>query len=371
MLYGNPFAQPVPSMESLEDRPFTAVSTLGTPAEDGRIYVDASNRNVLELGGIDHPSENCGEYYRLDASRKEIYSDANRWLAHCTPGATLRFITDATSVAIDAKLHCVTKMPHFTDRGIYGFDMLIGTGTSRRYIGEKMQFFVDTTEAMKDVLALPEGLKEIQINLPLYGGVTSLQLGFPAEAKVALPTKRAYKPIAFYGSSITQGGCVGRPGNSYCNVVCRALDADCRNMGFSGSAMGEQAVAEYIGGLDLAAFVMDYDYNAPSVEHLQKTHRPFFETIRRMQPELPIIFLPHVWAWDDNEEDYQRIATVRATYDAAIAAGDRNVYFIDSRNFFRDQMSDLCTVDHIHPNDLGQFIMAEEVYKTLVTALKR
>jgi lysophospholipase L1-like esterase len=34
-------------------------------------------------------------------------------------------------------------------------------------------------------------------------------------------------------------------------------------------------------------------------------------------------------------------------------------------------MRDLCTVDALHPNDLGQFIMAEEVYKTLAMALKR
>ncbi len=372
MLYGNPFAPPKSSMEAPEERCFIAVSTLGSPAEDGRIYVDARNREVLSLGGIDHPEENGGEYYRLDVSRKDEYSADNRSLACCTPGVTVRFFTDAASVALDVKLRGVCAgMNHFTNRGVYGFDMLIGTGTNRRYVGNLMQNFVGTTEAMKDLLALPDGLKEVQINFPLYGGVESVRFGFPADAKIALPTKRAYRPIAFYGSSITQGGCVCRPGNSYCNIVCRALDADCRNLGFSGSAMGEQPVAEYIGGLELSAFVMDYDFNSPSEEHLRATHRPFFETVRRMQPELPIVILSHVWAFDDRETDFNRIAILKETYDAAIAAGDRNVYYIDSRNFFRGPMSDLCTVDHLHPNDLGQFIMAEEVYKTLVTALRR
>lgn len=372
MLYATPFAPPKPSMEALEDRTFTAVSTLGAPDEDGRIYIDAKNRDVFALGGIDHPDTNGGEYYRLDVTRRAEYSDPNRHLALSTPGASLRFITDAPSVALDVKLRGVNAgMNHFTNRGVYGFDMLVGTGTARRYAGAVMQMFVGTTEAMKDVLALPEGLKEVQINFPLYGGVESIRLGFPVDAKVALPTQRAYRPIAFYGSSITQGGCVGRPGNSYCNVVCRALDADCRNLGFSGSAMGEQPVAEYIAGLDLSAFVMDYDYNSPSEEHLRETHRPFFETIRRAQPELPIIIMSHVWAFDDRETDFNRIAILKETYDAAIAAGDRNVYFLDTRNWFRDPMGDLCTVDHLHPNDLGQFIMAEEVYKVLMTALKK
>lgn len=371
-LSGTPFAPPKPSMEALEDRQFIAVSALGEAEEDGKIYVNARRRDVFALGGIDHPDDNGGEYYRLDVTRREEYSDANRHLALSTPGASLRFVTDAASVVLDVKLRGVNAgMSHFCNRGVYGFDALVGTGTARKYCGGVMQMFVGSTEAMKDELQLPAGLQEVQINFPLYGGVEDIRIGFPKDAKVALPTARTYRPIAFYGSSITQGGCVGRPGNSYCNVVCRALDADCRNLGFSGSAMGEQPVAEYIANLDLGAFVMDYDYNSPSVEHLRSTHRPFFETIRKKNPDLPIVLMSHVWAFEDRAEDFERIAVVKETYDAAIAAGDKNVYFLDARDFFRDPMSDLCTVDILHPNDLGQFIMAEEVYKVLLPALRR
>lgn len=372
MMYGNPFAPPKPSMESLEDRVFTPVEELGTPAEDGRVYIDAGYSDIIALGGITRPADNGNEYYRFDVTKKELLSPANFGLAQCTAGANVRFITDAETVMLDVKLRGVNVgMNHFCNRGVYGFDMLIGTGTARRYLGGVMQMFVGSPETMKDSINMPSGLKEVQINFPLYGGVDTIRLGFPAGTKIACPTKRAYAPIAFYGSSITQGGCVGRPGNSYCNIVCRALDADCRNMGFSGSAMGEQWIAEYIGGLELSAFVMDYDYNSPSEAHLRETHQPFFQTIRRMQPELPIVLMPHVWSFEDRETDYNRIQIVRDTYDAAIAAGDRNVYFIDTRDFFRGPMSDLCTVDSLHPNDLGQFIMAEEVYKTLAMALKR
>ena len=114
-----------------------------------------------------------------------------------------------------------------------------------------------------------------------------------------------------------------------------------------------------------------YERETPSEEHLRSTHRPFFETVRKMQPELPIILMTHVWSFEDRETDFNRVKIVKETYDAAIAAGDKNVYFIDGSNFFRGQMRDLCTVDALHPNDLGQFIMAKEVYKTLAMALKR
>ena len=372
MLYNTPFAPPKASMESLEDRVFTAAEALGEAAEDGLFYVEAGDSSVIELGGLTRPADNCGEYYRFDVTKKEQLSPANKGLSMCTAGACARFVTDAETVTVDAKLRGVLAgMNHFCNRGVYGFDVLVGTGTDRKYCGGVMQMFVGSTEAMKDVIRLPAGLKEVQLNFPLYGGVESVKLGFPAGSKVALPTKRAYKPIAFYGSSITQGGCVGRPGNSYCNVACRALDADCRNLGFSGSAMGEQVVAEYIGSLELSAFVMDYDYNSPSIEHLRETHRPFFETVRKMQPELPIILMTHVWTFEDREEDHIRVQIIKDTYDAAIAAGDKNVYFIDNTDLFRGPMQDLYTVDALHPNDLGQFMMAQAAYKTLAVALRR
>ncbi len=372
MMFSTPFAPPKPSMEELTDRAFCAVEDLGHPAEDGRVYLDAGYSDIIALGGIDLPVTNGDEYYRFDITKKDKLSGANMGLAMCTAGVTARFVTDAETVVIDAQLRGVCAgMNHFCNRGVYGFDMLVGTGTARAYSGGVMQMFVGSTEAMKDTMQLPAGLKEVQINFPLYGGVKEVKLGFPAGSKIAVPTKRAYKPIAFYGSSITQGGCVGRPGNSYCNIVCRALDADCRNLGFSGSAMGEQVVAEYIGSLELSAFVMDYDYNSPSEEHLRQTHRPFFETVRKMQPDLPIILMTHVWTFEDRETDFNRVNIVKETYDAAIAAGDKNVYFIDNTDLFRFPMKDLFTVDALHPNDLGQFFMAQEVYKTLAVALKR
>ncbi len=372
MMFSTPFAPPKASMEDLHNRTFVPASELGLPAEDGRIYLDAGYSDMIALGGIDLPAVNGDEYYRFDVTKKDKLSGPNMGLSMCTAGVTARFVTDAETVVIDAALRgVIAGMNHFCNRGVYGFDVLVGTGTDRKYCGNIMQMFVGSTEAMKDTICLPAGIKEVQINFPLYGGVKSVKLGFPADSKIAPPTKRAYKPIAFYGSSITQGGCVGRPGNSYCNIVCRALDADCRNLGFSGSAMGEQVVAEYIGSLELSAFVMDYDYNSPSEEHLRQTHRPFFETVRKMQPDLPIVLMTHVWTFEDRETDFNRVKIVKETYDAAVAGGDKNVYFIDNTDLFRSPMQDLYTVDALHPNDLGQFVMAQEVYKTLAVALRR
>lgn len=341
------------------------------PDSDGFVYLDVRNSPFV-LGGLIDPKDNNNEYYRLDAAKREIYSDANRSLAECTAGGSIRFITDASEISLRISNRAsIVGMHHFCDRGVYGVDAYVGTGTARKYVGKMMQTFADDPNYNTGTLELPEGINEVQINLPLYGGIEKMEIGFKKGTLVGAPTERTVGPIAFYGSSITQGGCVSRPANSFANLLCRALDADCVNYGFSGSAMGETAVAEHIASRKLAAFVMDYDYNAPSIEHLEATHEPFFRIIREKQPELPVVFVTHPFYDDETENDAKRIGIVKKTYMNALAAGDKNVYFVDSREFFTKEMRDLYAVDNLHPNDLGQFSMAEVIFPVLKKAVTK
>ncbi len=361
-----------PSKEKLKKHDLLKVSDISSakPEEDGFIYLDTKNAPFV-LGGLIHPDDNCGEYYRLDASKKEIYSEANRGLAYHTAGGNVRFATDSELISIRVTLReGFGRMHHFADRGVYGIDNYIGTGTDRRYVGKMMQTFANSMEVNCETVALPSGVKEFEIELPLYAGITKLEVGFKKGDKLGAPTKRTFDPIAFYGSSITQGGCVSRPGNSYCNIVCRAFDADCVNYGFSGSAMGELSVAEHIATRKLSCFVMDYDYNSPSAETLRDTHEPFFKVIRAAQPELPVVFVTHPFYAEPTKGDLERISIVRQTYENAKENGDKNVYFVDSRDFFTKDLRDLYAVDNLHPNDLGQFSMAQHIAKAVAKALK-
>ena len=327
---------------------------------------------LFTLGGIMHPNNNGGEYYRLDAAKKETYSKTNAFLAECTSGAQLRFITDSDRIVIKIWLrNPITGMNHFTNRGVYGIDAYVGTGTNRSYVGTQMQTFADSPSYNEGGLGLGLGTKEVLINLPLYSGVSKLVIGFPIGAGVAPPAKRTVKnPVAFYGSSITQGGCVSRPGNMYAHILCRALDADCLNLGFSGSALGELSVAEYLGTREMSAFIMDYDYNSPTAESLLQTHAPFFEAFRTRRPDTPVIIVTHPYYEAPTEKDEERKAIVKATYKSAVKKGDKRVYFVDSEGFFPPEMRDLYSVDNLHPNDLGQFMMAKAILPVLKKALK-
>lgn len=366
------FGKPKSSPQKLKRADLTKINELTkTRAElDGYVYLDAKKAPFV-IGGIINPDENGGEYYRLDPQKRQSYSEANRGLAEHTSGGSIRFATDASKISLRIyNRSSSVGMHHFCDRGVWGVDAYIGTGTNRVYVGAQMQTFANDPKYNEGTLDLGRGVKEVQINLPLYGGIQRFEIGFPRGTRVGAPTQRTNGAVAFYGSSITQGGCVSRPANAYTNIICRALDADCVSYGFSGSAMGELAVADHIASRSLACFVMDYDFNSPSVEHLKATHEPFFKRIRERQPNLPVVFVTHPYYYKASENDLARVAVVKQTYENALAAGDKNVYFVDSAKFFTKEMRDLFAVDILHPNDLGQYSMAETIFPVVKKAIE-
>ncbi|MBR6426308.1 MAG: hypothetical protein IKS28_00630, partial [Clostridia bacterium] len=184
------------------------------------------------------------------------------------------------------------------------------------------------------MLRTPGGMQDLIIDFPLYNDVDKLFIGVSDKALFETPAGYGRRvPVVYYGSSITQGGCASRPGNSYQAMLSRALDCDYINLGFSGSAKGEQIIARYIAGLEMSAFVFDYDHNAPDAEHLARTHEPFFLTVREAHPDTPVIIIskPDVINVDPEAERSFAVRRdiIRKTYENALSRGDKNVYFID------------------------------------------
>ena len=343
----------------------------------------------ISIGGIPDPAYNDGKFYRMNylLSQNEggnYYANhinknvqTNNW--H-TSGGTIRFRTNAESITITATMqNAIATGDRFTLRGVAGFDVYVGTGTDRQYVGGRMQTFTSTS-MVEETITLPygvEGYNEVLINMPLYCGISNITITFPEDALIASPLSRDLSyPILFYGSSITQGACASRPGLAYTNMVCRMLNADCRNLGYSEGAYGEDEMIAYIANEQMSAFVMDYDHNA-TLSGLEETHYKLYKAVRDAHPDIPIVMLsrPVFTSVPDfavGDEDLERIAIVKATYEAALAAGDENVYFINGYESFFPmmEMADIYTSDMRHPNDVGMYYMGLAVYKTLSSALK-
>lgn len=299
-----------------------------------------------------------GQYRRLPEAVAGRVSSGVAALHLNTAGGRVRFKTNSPYIAIHAEMNHIGKMPHFTLAGSAGFDLYIN-GEESRYAGTFMPpFQIDGGyESMIDFDAVK--MREITINFPLYSGVCALYIGLADGSAVEEPAPyTCEKPVVYYGSSITQGGCASRPGNSYQAVIARRLNCNYINLGFSGSAKGEKEIAEYIAQLDMSVFVYDYDHNAPDAAFLEATHRPMFEQIRMRQPELPVIMLTRPNHVPGRQTD-ERIRIVYNTYETAVQAGDQNVYFINGQEIFHYRDPDMMTVDGTHPNDFGFWCMAE------------
>ncbi|MBQ7625174.1 MAG: hypothetical protein IJS65_07860 [Clostridia bacterium] len=215
---------------------------------------------------------------------------------------------------------------------------------------------------------LPEGVHGVQINLPVSGELEKLEIGVPDGAALLPPEPhKTEKPVVFYGSSITQGYLASRPGCTYVSQLARRLDFELINLGFGSGAHGERIMADYINTFDMSAFVMDYDAN-DDVPALLERHEPFFKRIREKHPYLPII-LPSRPCFERKAINAENRAAVRATYDNAIAAGDKNVYFIDGETFFGKVDRAAFTLDLVHPNDLGMRAMADGMFPILSSIL--
>ena len=303
-----------------------------------------------------------GLLYRLPREVAEKTNPGVLALSTNTAGGRVRFRSNTGYVAVIAKYNNVSQMPHFSVTGRRGMDLYAD--------GIFISTFIPPNEMPNLAFESKVGVsgekkeRDFTINLPTYENLIDLYVGIEERATLTAPTPyRNEKPIVFYGSSITQGACASRPGNTYISHLSRWLDTDFINLGFSGSARGEEAIIEYIAGLDMSVFVCDYDYNAPTVEHLEKTHLPLYRKVREKNPDLPIIFMtrPSGALYSDR---LPRRAVVKKTYDTAVSEGDKNVYFLDPTEHM-PFMADEGTVEACHPNDLGFYFMARALLPIL------
>ena len=323
--------------------------------QDGNVYEATDDRP--ELFGIYFENG----YRRMpEEIAKSINENVEALHTH-TSGGRLRFRTDSSYINFRCELPTVFTAPHIPLTGTTGFDIYEDNRFKQSCVPP-----LDVKDGYSTMIQFPDStMRDIMFHFPLYNEVSRvyIELEEGAQLQKASPYKNK-KPVVFYGSSITQGACASRPGNAYPAILSRRLDFDFINLGFSGGCLGEENMAEYIAALDMEILVMDYDHNAPNAEHLEKTHEKFFQIIREKNPTLPVVFITRPDFIYDPTSD-KRQAVIRETYENARAKGDPNVYFIDGKELWGDEETGSCTVDRIHPADLGHWRMAGRIEPVL------
>ncbi len=321
----------------------------------------------IRIHGLAVTDSEKRKFYRLPEYMMEKMIQYD-FLGRRSVGGRVRFATDSRKIFVRMTLAQTKEDINIPLSGSAGADIYLGVGRKSRYIG----YIAPSEHVMKEITVEKTfwktgEMETVTINLPRNDHLLGMEIGVEEQAALQkAPDYRIASPVIFYGSSITEGGCASRAGNAYASIVCRWLDADYCNYGFSGSARGEKEFAEYIAGIShMSAFVYDYDHNAPDAAHLKATHEPFFQIIRKAKPDLPILILSEPDVDSDPADAEERIRVIQETYRHALEAGDKKVWFLDGRTFFGETGREECTVDGTHPNALGFMRMAEQIYPAL------
>lgn len=329
--------------------------------------------------------EKEGKFFRMEKSVADTVSANISMLCSNTSGGRVKFSTNSREIAV--KFTCPVK-PNY-----YHFSTLatIACILNEERDGEQIfmhsyvpnnlyNFSAENTENGYTVSAkVGDGkMRNYVLYFPNYCDVCSIEIGLDDGAKIEKGNPYREKlPILYYGSSITQGACASRSDLCYPALISKWNNLDYKNLGFSGSAKGEPEIADYLAEQKCCLFVCDYDYNSQTAEHLNSTHYPIYEKFRAKNPDTPILFVTsaytpkelfEVTARSDAKEFYEieeRVAIIKKTYYRAKKNGDKNVYFLDGRTFFKKNERGYMSEEGLHPNDTGFYFMAKAIYKAM------
>ena len=315
-----------------------------------------------------------GIYRRLPLKPDwEIRSAVNS-LANSTAGGQVHFQTDSRKILIRAEIAYPSGMYHMPATGQSGFDLYMGEPRNQKYVATS-RFGAKETKYEVQLFSGSKEMRSFTLNFPLYNGVKKLEIGVVAGStiKQAKPFKED-GPIVVYGTSITQGGCASRPGMAYSNILSRSMNMEFTNLGFSGNGKGEPALANLINQIENKKMVI-LDYEANVYNDIKRTLGPFIDILREKNPTMPILVISKIrYASEINNEKQMKALEERAQFQKVLvdkkkAAGDKNIYFLDGGSLLGDDAHE-CTVDGVHPTDLGFLKMAKGIEQVLRGILK-
>ena len=364
------------------------VDTNGVKWIDGK-YLPIEGR--WTLGDTKH------YYARLPDTLTTNVNSGVRGMRNHTSGMLFRFRTDSKFIVIrHTPLNGWHAMPHMTEVGTSGWDVyMLNKMTGKwRFVASNHGASADKEHPGARVKRIPwsaGGLRECIINLPLYNGVKEFSLGIAPDAKIEAPAPWASgvaKPVVFYGTSITHGGCSTRPGLGFVNIVGRDLQVPVVGLGFSGSGRMELEMADHLARIDASCYVLDclwnmnrpsnasgaafedmkaagYDANDP-ISVVRFRYEPFIRALRAKRPDVPIVMAEQcdVFCRPASEKD----KFIRALYEKLVAEGWKNLVYLPKDEMYTGDTEG--TVDGCHPNDIGMASMAKAFGGAIKEALK-
>lgn len=255
------------------------------------VYVDASELTLINKG-FDNTEL---DYSRLPLDLKDRTREAVWSLGLNSAGLAVRFSSNAHALGARWTLLNNFHMNHMAATGIRGIDLYTLEGNTWKFIGTAQPNGKESSNVF--VRNMDGSDREYLAYLPLYDGVTKVEFGADSGAVIAPPKKKhllsAEKPYLFYGTSITQGGCVSRPGMAYPSIIGRRTQKQIVNLGFSGNARMDQSMAEAIVRVDAECYVIDCLPNC-TAQIIRDSAYNFITYLCKERPETPLYMVENV-----------------------------------------------------------------------------
>jgi hypothetical protein len=290
-------------------------------------------------------------------------------LSRNTAGLAAHFFTDATELHMQWELLNNFHMVHMAGTGIRGVDLYVREGKDWAFIANGRPYeAINTSELIKGME--PE-MREYLLYCPLYDGLRSLKIGTNPGAQI-LTAERENKPLLFYGTSITQGGCVSRPGMAYPAIVGRELGRESINLGFSGNGRMDPEIMDFIAGVDADCFILDCLPNM-DLEMIRSHAEAGIRKILETHPGTPVLLVPNIMPEGATlnaglrEEIMAENRELEAIY-TKLRKEYKHLHLIPFRQI--RHVANEATVDGIHLTDLGQFRLAKILAKRIKRSLR-
>lgn len=329
-------------------------------------YTDAQEFALLINQGYDNTEMT---YSRLPADMKDQIRKAVWDLGLNSAGLAIRFSSNAKCMGAQWTLLNNFHMNHMPGTGIRGIDLYTLEKGEWRFVGtvqpngkeSRNIFFRNGDGSQREYLAY----------LPLYDGVVKLEIGVDSTATVSAPKVEKFtsrKPILFYGTSITQGGCASRPGMIYTSILGRWFDCQTINLGFSGNARMDKSMVEAIKRVDAEKYVIDCLPNCTQ-QIIRDSGYYFISTLAASRPDVTIYMVENINFPDrlvnkrtDNDL-VEKNQLWGELYKRLRKEGYKNIRYIPADGLVGED--DEHSVDAAHLTDLGFLRMAEGLKKHL------
>lgn len=307
-------------------------------------------------------------YHRVDTMEHPGMPRAVKRLVTNSAGLAIAFKTNSTSISAKWCTSSRKTLPNMTAIAYEGLDLYIKQNGRWQFAGVGRPNG-DCTEYTL-VSNMGEGEKECLLYLPLYDETLSLEIGVAAGAAIQPSPNPFQRRILMYGSSILQGASASRPGMAYPARLSRDTGLNFLNLGLSGSAKMERAVADMIATVSADAFVLDCVPNS-SPEEIRERTSYLVNTIRQHHPKAPILVIPSTFrehgAFDQKVGGRVKAQNgqIEKEVSKLLRSGVKDLYLLSyDKGLGHDHEG---TIDGSHPNDLGFDRMLQELKPQLLS----